>query len=746
MSKLTRIVLVSIVAVIVLVVIAGLALPLFLNADSFRNRIEANLTQSLGRKVSMSKLNLSVWSGGLVAQNVTIADDPRFSTQPFLQADSVKIRVELFPLLLHREVRIKGFALDSPKVDLLRGASGTWNYSTIGSTANKPAAAPANSNGPLGGLTAGHIEITNGSITVGDQGNGGAAAQERNYQQVSLDIKDFGSAKAFPFELSAHLPGEGTITAKGTAGPINERDSSNTPFTVHMEAKHIDPLAAGLVDASAGISGLVDSITVDAAWTGEQLHVAKVLVGSPHMTLVQTAKPKQPTAQPAKKSTFLENLSVDDGEISNGSVTLTTPGKAGAPVVYQQISAKLSNLTPTTSSPFTLSAQLPGGGSLSANGKAGPFNQANNAATPLDAQVALKRIQLGTAGILPPDAGINGVMDLQAQVQSNGQTLQANGKAQVDGIKLARNASPSPKPLDVQFAVTKNEQANNGVIQHAVVSVGAVALNIAGTFESTGPSTAVNLKVVGNGLSIDAIEAFLPAIGVRLPQGSQLRGGTLTTSLAVTGSTAAPTIAGPVRLDNTELAGFNLGAKLGPLQQLTGGKIGAATGNGTPVRLLSMDLREAGGNIRTDKVNLEVTGIGTATGNGTVSESGALDYAMLLKLTGLSGGGHAAPAAGQSSGGLGGLAGGLGGLIPGGAGKALGGAGGIGSALLSRGIPVQIGGTTSNPTFAPNLKGLVGGIGAGALQQAMPGKQGNAPTTKNPGDQLKKSLGGFLGH
>ncbi len=95
MGRMTRFALIAVGAVVALVVLVAVCLPLFLNADSFRARIESTLTKSLGRKVTIGKLDLSVWSGGLVATNATVADDPAFSTQPFIQADSVKIGVEI---------------------------------------------------------------------------------------------------------------------------------------------------------------------------------------------------------------------------------------------------------------------------------------------------------------------------------------------------------------------------------------------------------------------------------------------------------------------------------------------------------------------------------------------------------------------------------------------------------------------------------------------------------------------------
>ncbi len=56
--------------------------------------------------------------------------------------------------------------------------------------------------------------------------------------------------------------------------------------------KHIDPLAAGFVDASDGITGLVDDMVLDASWNGQQMHVTKLLVDSPHFTLVRSNAPK----------------------------------------------------------------------------------------------------------------------------------------------------------------------------------------------------------------------------------------------------------------------------------------------------------------------------------------------------------------------------------------------------------------------------------------------------------------------
>jgi hypothetical protein len=719
------IVLGSIVALILLV---GLAIPLFLNADAFRTRIETALTTSLGRKVTLGKLDLSVLTGSLVAENATLADDPAFSTQPFLQASKVKIGIEILPLILSREIHITGFAIDSPKIILLRAANGTWNYSTIGS-AQQNTAANKDSSTLIPNLTVGHVTITNGQMTVGiTPVPGMPATPRRTYDQLTLEAKDFSFQKSFPFTASAHLPGDGTVSLKGNAGPINPRDASLTPFSAHLEAKHIDPLAAGFVDSTSGVSGTIDAIDVQATWNGQQLHVANLLVDTPKLTLVRGNKPTTvATPPPAPNSNnMLSTFTADHLQIKNGTITLTSPGQA-TPSVYQQLNAELTNVSPTAASPFKLSAQVPGGGSLTGDGTAGPVNQANATATPVNAHVAISHLDLASSGVIPAEDGIAGIANADLKALSDGKNLNANVSANVQGLRIAKNGSPSPKPVVVQLTVSQNLQALTGQLQNAVITIGKAVINVAGTYQTSGPATAINLKVSSQGTSIDELEAFLPSVGVHLPSGSRLQGGTLTTNLNVTGSAAAPIISGPIHLDNTNLAGFDLGSKLSAVTALTGAK----TGSVTAIQSLSTNVNINGGNVRTDNLSLVVPALGSATGAGTISAAGALNYNVILKLTGVLGGGSK----GGAAAGVGGIAGQLMGMIPNsGAGGAI---GGLAGSALRNGIPVAIGGTTSNPTFAPNMSGLLSGAAGNAAK-------GAAKPSQNNSNPLSNALGGLL--
>src|SRR5467141_1568369 len=133
MSRTLRIVLVIVAVLIVLV----LAAPFLIPVNQFRPTIEEKASAALGRKVDVGNLSLSLFTGSLAADNLSIADDPKYSKSPFLTAKSVKVGVELLPLIMSKDLKITGITIDSPEVTLIRSPGGEWNYSSFGANAAK---------------------------------------------------------------------------------------------------------------------------------------------------------------------------------------------------------------------------------------------------------------------------------------------------------------------------------------------------------------------------------------------------------------------------------------------------------------------------------------------------------------------------------------------------------------------------------------------------------------------------------
>src|SRR5262250_26229 len=93
--------------VIAILIVLVLILPFVINVNSFRPRIESELTNALGRKVAVGNLSLSLWSGSLAADNIAIADDPAFGSAPFVRADSLNVGVNVLPLIFSKTLQIR---------------------------------------------------------------------------------------------------------------------------------------------------------------------------------------------------------------------------------------------------------------------------------------------------------------------------------------------------------------------------------------------------------------------------------------------------------------------------------------------------------------------------------------------------------------------------------------------------------------------------------------------------------------
>src|SRR5450755_1061909 len=128
--------------VVAVLVLIAIALPFLINVNAFRPRLESALSQALGREVKVGNLSLSILSGSVSAEDLSIADDPAFSKDPFIRAKSLKVGVEVMPLILSKALHVTDITLEKPEIALLRDASGKWNFSSLGSK-SEPAEKPA---------------------------------------------------------------------------------------------------------------------------------------------------------------------------------------------------------------------------------------------------------------------------------------------------------------------------------------------------------------------------------------------------------------------------------------------------------------------------------------------------------------------------------------------------------------------------------------------------------------------------
>ena len=136
MNRNLRIALIIVGVLVVLLFVVPFLIPI----NQFRPTIEEKASQALGRKVAVGDLSLSLIGGSVSAESLSIGDDPKFSQSPFLTAKSLKVGVEILPLIFSKSLNVTGVTIENPEVTLLRNAANQWNYSSLGGSSAKPEA------------------------------------------------------------------------------------------------------------------------------------------------------------------------------------------------------------------------------------------------------------------------------------------------------------------------------------------------------------------------------------------------------------------------------------------------------------------------------------------------------------------------------------------------------------------------------------------------------------------------------
>ncbi len=541
--------------VIVVLVILVIAIPFFIDANTFKPKLESELTSALGRKVTLGNLSLSLWSGSVAADNIAIADDPHFSSNPFVKAKALRIGVEMIPLIFSKTVNITHITLEQPQISLVKSPNGErWNFSSLGG--NNPSA-PAAASGTSG--------------------------------------TEKGAAKKSP----------------STAKPSAEQTTPSTP-----------------------------------------------------------AGQAPPTESPSSSN---PNLSVAKLNVSGGQLTVSRADSTEQKRVYSNVNIEVTNFSFNSSFPFSMSANLPSSGTMKLTGNAGPINADDASLTPLNAKISVQKMNLATSGFIDPAAGIGGIADLNGTVTSDGHQAKAQGTLTATGLKVVQKGQPAGRPVDAKFSVVHDLEKETGDIRQCDVSMGKAVAHLTGTYDAHGKVTSVNLKLNGPNMPVDDLQAMLPAVGVTLPPKATLKGGDLDVAMNSVGPVDKLVSTGSVKLQNTQLANFDLGQKMSAIAALAGKN----TGSDTSIQNFSSDVRNSPEGTAASNINLTVPAIGVLTGAGTVSPANQLAFKMNAAVGGM-------------------------------------------------GIPFGITGTTSDPKFTPDVKGIAAGLLSGYLSN-----QGKGAATQN---------------
>jgi len=318
------------------------------------------------------------------------------------------------------------------------------------------------------------------------------------------------------------------------------------------------------------------------------------------------------------------NLSVELVKVTNGRVTLRRTIGHWKPLVLEQANLELRDFSATSDFPFSLAAKIHGGGSIKLDGKAGPINPADSSMTPFNANLSVTQLDLAGSGANDFAPHLAGLVSLEGSAESDGTNMQVKGKLKAEKLKLARNGTPAARGVEFDFAVQHNLRKHTGTLQQGDVHIGSALARLTGSYAEQGESMVVNMKLSGPNMPVQELEAMLPSLGVVLPTGTRLQGGSASANLSLDGPADRLVTSGSLSINNSRLTGFDLSKKMSSIEKLAGIKAGADT----EIQTLSATVRSAPEGIGAQDLILLIPTIGDVTGGGSVSSTNALDFKM----------------------------------------------------------------------------------------------------------------------
>ncbi len=236
-------ILIGIIILALLLIIGIIALPSLVPSSVYKEKIETQLSEELGRKVSvLGDIKLSIFPVIQANTGRVEIDNPEgFQTKKFATMDAMSARVKLLPLLSKR-VEITAFTLKNPVINLEKTAKGeiNWAFGDAEQTPVETEAGPFKRDGRYATLdpAIGKFALENGNINYSDAMSG----KSHNLKDVNLDFS--------LSSLSAPLEIDGNLIYNGSPADIDLSLNSIRNFLDGKEA----PLSLTLKTDFADIS------------------------------------------------------------------------------------------------------------------------------------------------------------------------------------------------------------------------------------------------------------------------------------------------------------------------------------------------------------------------------------------------------------------------------------------------------------------------------------------------------------
>lgn len=218
---------------LVLVLVAGGVLGWgLLNVNRYLNQnrpwIEKQAEAAIGREVSFGAIGVSLWDGfGATLSDLSVADDPAFSDEPFLEAAGVRVEVSILPALLGR-IEVREVVLETPVVRLIRTRAGMNTDSIAAVASSDPSRDSADARGPSAegaslqsaAVVVALVSIEDGALDFTDRTS--APVETQVVRDIDLRVTGLGTDAPASLDLALALLGSDrqNVVLSGDVGPL----------------------------------------------------------------------------------------------------------------------------------------------------------------------------------------------------------------------------------------------------------------------------------------------------------------------------------------------------------------------------------------------------------------------------------------------------------------------------------------------------------------------------------------------
>lgn len=209
MGRLLKIILSVLAVIILLVVIATIALPYFVDPNDFKPEIQTAVKDNTGRDLAIEgDLELSVFPWlGVSTGELVLSNAPSFSETPFAKIKSSHVKVKLLPLL-SKKLEVSRIELKGLDLYLAKNKQGVsnWDDLTQAKSADEKQAAKTTTDkkenvSPLAALALGGLAIEQAHVIWDDQ----QAGQYTEINDFNLTTSELVFNQPIDVELSLQL-------------------------------------------------------------------------------------------------------------------------------------------------------------------------------------------------------------------------------------------------------------------------------------------------------------------------------------------------------------------------------------------------------------------------------------------------------------------------------------------------------------------------------------------------------------